>query len=95
MDSDRSTNETSGAESRMGASEGHSTIAQEQYAGAAEANKTGALEQGMGSNEGNLLSDSTDDYGMGSGRSSDQREGEVGKFFDRVKVKFKKGHHES
>ena len=83
---------TGAAEQGMGASEGYTTSAQEQGMGASEGYQTGAPESGMGASEGGAAYDSTNDYGLGSGRQSDQKEGKVGKFFDKVKDRLTKPH---
>lgn len=88
---------TGAAESGMGRSEGYTTGAQdqEQGMGVSEGYQTGAYESGMGASEGGPPVDSTDDYGLGSGRASDQKEGKVGKFFDKVKERLTKPHEEN
>ena len=80
----------------MGVSEGYRTGAQdqEQGMGVSEGYQTGAAESGMGATEGGAPYDSTNDYGLGSGRESDQKEGKVGKFFDKVKERLTKPHEE-
>lgn len=52
-----------------------------------------APQQGMesaGGSSGVAPNSSTTDYGMGSGNSSDQKEGSVGKLFDKLKDEFYK-----
>lgn len=52
-----------------------------------------APQQGTGSTEGSsgvAPNSSTTDYGMGSGNSSDQKEGSVGKLFDKLKDEYHK-----
>jgi hypothetical protein len=61
------------------------------------AGQSGAYEQGMGASEqgvGGVGYDAKDDYGLGSGRSSDQKEGGVGKIFDKIKTKLRRGSKE-
>lgn len=89
------TTETQGApESGMGRDEGYRPGAEQQGMGRDEGYRTGAPEQGMGKDEGAgrdggmVQNQSETEYGMGSGRASDQKEGSVGKFFDKVKGKF-------
>jgi hypothetical protein len=52
-----------------------------------------AYEQGMGGEQGvgGVGYDAKDDYGMGSGRASDQKEGGVGRMFDKIKTKLRPG----
>ena len=73
-------------EQGMGATEGYKTGAHEQGMGSSTGESYGAPEQGMGADEGGIApNQSTSDYGMGSGRVNDQKEGGGGKLLDKVK----------
>jgi hypothetical protein len=83
-----------GADQGLGASQGYQSGAPEQGVGASEGYSAGAPEQGMGRDEGGYL-DRTNEQGMGSGRANDEKEGKVGKMFDKVKERLTRPHEEN
>jgi hypothetical protein len=86
---------TGASEQGMGASESYRTGESEQGMGASERYGTGAAEQGMGASETTEYQDRSDEYGMGSGRASDEKEGKVGKMFDKIKERLTRPHEEN